>query len=197
MASWIRSNQSKIIFLSNQLKIYYLQIPYDSSLKYTATSSRSRVLENPVWDFIKKHSEFCNNVRFYAAPVQVISRFLSYFFFFWSLCNRTVLIFMYGQLVFNFQCLYACGVSRVWYVVELQAKVNKEEKTLIGPRLNEKITAPAVRLVGDEGTICQFDTWLFWICYEWFFFWWYDQVFHSLRKYWIYKSVKIMDVCRA
>ncbi|KAJ6386105.1 hypothetical protein OIU77_029133 [Salix suchowensis] len=101
MALWIRSNQSKINFLTNQLKIYCLQIPYDSSLKYTATSSRSRVLENPVWDFIKKHSEFCNNVRFFAAPVQ--------------------------------------------------AKVKKEEKTLIGPRLNEKITAPAVRLVGDEG----------------------------------------------
>lgn len=100
MAFWIRTNQSKLIFLSKQLKIFYLQIPYDSSLKYTATSSRSRVLENPVWDFIKKHSEFCNNVRFFAAPVQ--------------------------------------------------AKV-KEEKTLSGPRLNEKITAPVVRLVSDEG----------------------------------------------
>jgi translation initiation factor IF-3 len=81
MAFWIRTNQSKLIFLSKQLKIYYLQIPYDSSLKYTATSSRSRVLENPVCDFIKKHSEFCTNVRFFAAPVQVISGFLRFLLF--------------------------------------------------------------------------------------------------------------------
>lgn len=35
--------------------------------------------------------------------------------------------------------------------------MNKEEKALSGPRLNEKITAPVVRLVGDEGIIFPLD----------------------------------------
>ncbi|CAK7329465.1 unnamed protein product [Dovyalis caffra] len=70
MALWNRINQSKIKFLSIQFKRYYVQIPYDSSLNYAAASSRARVLENPVRGFVKKPFDFCNNVRFFAAPVQ-------------------------------------------------------------------------------------------------------------------------------
>lgn len=74
MAFWCRIKQSKLKHFSHQFKNCYLQIPYHySSLNYTTTSSPVRAFvlgKNPVSVSLKRPTEFCNNARFFAAPVQ-------------------------------------------------------------------------------------------------------------------------------
>ncbi|OMO92738.1 Translation initiation factor 3 [Corchorus olitorius] len=66
MAFWRRINQSKLQFISNQCKRFYLGAPYASSLDQT----RVCFYNNFVSSVDKKPSYFYNNVRFFAAPVQ-------------------------------------------------------------------------------------------------------------------------------
>ncbi|KAJ9145797.1 hypothetical protein P3X46_028133 [Hevea brasiliensis] len=68
--------RSKLKLLSHQFKRCYVQTPYASFLNYTTKSSKSCPSEYPIWDICKKSicrrpTDFCNNVRFFAAPVQV------------------------------------------------------------------------------------------------------------------------------
>ncbi|XP_031260874.1 translation initiation factor IF3-1, mitochondrial isoform X2 [Pistacia vera] len=68
MAFWCRINQSKHLkLITYQLKRRYIQVP---QLNSSVTESRICAVENPFWGIVKKHTDFCNNVRFFAAPVQ-------------------------------------------------------------------------------------------------------------------------------
>ncbi|GLT75284.1 hypothetical protein SLA2020_470200 [Shorea laevis] len=67
MAFWHRINQSKLKLIPQQFKRYYFQISHVSSLNDRGVS----VLGKPYWYIHKKPTDFCNNVRFFAAPVQV------------------------------------------------------------------------------------------------------------------------------
>ncbi|KAL5791231.1 hypothetical protein ACOSQ2_006119 [Xanthoceras sorbifolium] len=67
MGFWCRIYQSKLRHLNHQLKTFYLQAP---SLNYTTAHPRTCFVENPFASVFKRPTHFCNNVRFFAAPVQ-------------------------------------------------------------------------------------------------------------------------------
>ncbi|KAK0580266.1 hypothetical protein LWI29_000101 [Acer saccharum] len=63
MGFWCRINQSKLRHLNHQLKRCFLQAP---SPNYIA----AHLVENPFSSVVKRPTHFCNNVRFFAAPIQ-------------------------------------------------------------------------------------------------------------------------------
>ncbi|GKV20875.1 hypothetical protein SLEP1_g30923 [Rubroshorea leprosula] len=67
MVFWHRISQSKLKLIPQQFKRYYFQISHVSPLNDRGVS----VLGKPYWYIHKKPTDFCNNVRFFAAPVQV------------------------------------------------------------------------------------------------------------------------------
>ncbi|XP_051147334.1 translation initiation factor IF3-1, mitochondrial isoform X2 [Andrographis paniculata] len=104
MAFLSRFRQSKTkfnIFFCNSKRCYILN--YQSTVASLDIRSRTLfpVLNSPNSTKHSIFSDFCSNIRFYAAPIQ--------------------------------------------------ANQKKEERDTSGPRLNEDITAPSIRLVSDEG----------------------------------------------
>ncbi|KAM7482766.1 hypothetical protein LguiB_007349 [Lonicera macranthoides] len=72
MVFWCRIKQSQLKTLSNQFKRCYFQIHGPCSLNHTASSHiRNLVLDNSSTVSHRSQFEFGNNVRFFAAPVQV------------------------------------------------------------------------------------------------------------------------------
>lgn len=71
MSFWHRINQPKLKWqtLTRQFKRCYLQIPHAHSLNNTPRQT-IRGFENPCWVNRRNPSDFCYNVRFFAAPVQ-------------------------------------------------------------------------------------------------------------------------------
>lgn len=69
MAFWYRINQSRLKHLTHQWKRYYTQVP---SFSYGAAHTKIRTAEIPFSGTVKRPTDFCNNVRFFAAPFQVI-----------------------------------------------------------------------------------------------------------------------------
>ncbi|KAK4437613.1 Translation initiation factor IF3-1, mitochondrial [Sesamum alatum] len=67
------------------------------------------------------------------------------------ICSRTLIPVLNNPnfTVPSNQLEYFCKVRS--YAAPVQAYQKKEERDTSGPRLNEQITAPSVRLVGDEG----------------------------------------------
>ncbi|XP_024028795.1 translation initiation factor IF3-1, mitochondrial isoform X1 [Morus notabilis] len=66
MAFWCRIGKSKLKQLSHQFKT----IPHGSLLNPTFSHSKARLSQNPDFFIHSKPTDFCSNVRFFAAPVQ-------------------------------------------------------------------------------------------------------------------------------
>lgn len=70
MAFFCRINQSKLKSLSDQFKRHYFQISYAASLDSVRTAKHvSGYVERII---PRRPADFADNVRFYAAPVQVV-----------------------------------------------------------------------------------------------------------------------------
>lgn len=68
MAFSCRTNQSRLKHLTHQFKRYYIQVP---SLNHSISHTKICEAKKPFWESaVKTPNDFCNNVRFFAAPVQ-------------------------------------------------------------------------------------------------------------------------------
>lgn len=68
MAFSCRANQSRLKHLTHQFKRYYIQVP---SLNHSFSHTKICEANKPFWESaVKAPNDFCNNVRFFAAPVQ-------------------------------------------------------------------------------------------------------------------------------
>jgi hypothetical protein len=74
MTYWGRIQQSKLKNLSYQWKRYYFQNHHASSFTSTASHAKPCLLQNPslVIQNSNRPSDFCNNMRFFGAPAQVL-----------------------------------------------------------------------------------------------------------------------------
>jgi hypothetical protein len=72
MAFWCRINRFKLKHYSHQIQRYYLGIPNGASLNSNASHTGPCVVDKPYWVIHSGSTCFCNNVRFFAAPVQVM-----------------------------------------------------------------------------------------------------------------------------
>lgn len=68
MAFSCRTNQSRLKHLTHQFKRYCIQVP---SLNHSISHAKICETKKPFWEIaVKTPNDFCNNVRFFAAPVQ-------------------------------------------------------------------------------------------------------------------------------
>lgn len=153
MAFWHRFRNSNLKTLSIQFQRCYIHLPHASAPK---PSPMEIPLPYPV--FHGRPTSVFNTVRFFAAPIQVNFQtllvgtikavaFALYFEFGCSVMSYFSFRSGYGvvglSLVLNLTIL--CGIF------QFQVKPKNEEEDSDGYRLNEKIKAPYVRLVVDEG----------------------------------------------
>lgn len=77
MAFWSRVKESQIRVLSNRLKRCYFYTHNPTELpRYASSHASIRVLNKPNLTIHTNRVEIMNSVRFFAAPVQVISYFI-------------------------------------------------------------------------------------------------------------------------
>jgi hypothetical protein len=124
MAVWCRINRFKLKHYSHQIQRYYLGIPNGASLNSNASHTGPCVVDKPYWVIHSGSTCFCNNVRFFAAPVQVMiwGLFADYlgifcfcFFLFFSisvtgycvLCNFMVYIQLF---------VFCCSLWIIWVI---------------------------------------------------------------------------------
>lgn len=68
MAFSCRTKQMRLKHLTHQFKRYYIQVP---SLNHSVSHTKNCEAKRPFWESaVKTPNDFCNNVRFFAAPVQ-------------------------------------------------------------------------------------------------------------------------------
>lgn len=75
MAFWCRINRFKLKHFPNQIAPrHYFGIPNASSLNSNASHTNPSIFEKPYWVIHSGPTSFCNNVRFFAAPVQAAKK---------------------------------------------------------------------------------------------------------------------------
>lgn len=72
MVFWYRLHQSKLRHASSYIKSCYAQSVYASAHDCAASSASIGVKPAPLADIRRRPTDFCSNVRFFAAPVQVM-----------------------------------------------------------------------------------------------------------------------------
>lgn len=74
MAFWSRISRFKLRHYSYQIHRYYLAIPNGASINSNTSLTSPCSVQKPYWAIRSGHPSFFDNVRFFAAPVQVASK---------------------------------------------------------------------------------------------------------------------------